>query len=188
MRSLWNAIDPRARAMGDDLPVFPDIPFSSIKKSQFRDIDGARITDEGTFKEFLDLLEREPHVDIYLFSRKGTGMNAFVLGAIRAGIIQSGPTEMNWYPHPKFENDYVWIELDPYWEWEREVLKTAPMYMRTKVFLSDRERRLRELRQVLKPPELLSFKPGLWGMSLDLKVLWRRVWDRLRSRRRKSKL
>jgi hypothetical protein len=134
--------------MTERLPVFPDIPVSSIKKSQFRNVDDSEISSEEDLERFLELLEREPHVDVYLFSRRDHGMNTFVLGAIQLGIVRSGPTEMNWYPHPNFHDDFVRIGRDPHWDWEREMLETAPMFMRTRVSLSDRERRRRELLEI----------------------------------------
>jgi hypothetical protein len=134
--------------MAEDIPIFPSIPVSSIKKSQFRYINDEQISSQQDFDKFLDLLEHEPHVNIFLFSRRDRGMNIFVLGALQVGVMQSGPTEMNWYPHPNFQNDFVRIAHNPHWDWERGVLETAPMYMRTQVSLSDRERRRRELLEI----------------------------------------
>jgi hypothetical protein len=81
--------------MAEDIPIFPSIPVSSIKKSQFRYINDEQISSQQDFDKVLDLLEHEPHVNIFLFSRRDRGMNIFVLGALQVGVMQSGPTEMN---------------------------------------------------------------------------------------------
>lgn len=70
---------------------------------------------------------------------KGEPLNPLIRGAEADGIILAEENEYHFYRHPNFRRDFVRIrESSAQFPWEKALLATAPMYIRTRLRLSER--------------------------------------------------
>lgn len=139
----------------EDVPVFlPPVPPTYAKKSYFHTIEDGDIQTEEDLQKLLRLMYDCPEHKFYLFAPKDKPASDVILGAERAGLLKFDIIEFHYYPHPNFKSDYVKIqERTIEFDWERDVLKTAPMHTRTTISLSEKGRRQFELQEIRKEVE-----------------------------------
>ena len=161
--------------MAEDFPRFPDLPIDSVKKGYFDYIDDNKLSSKEDFDALLDKLWHAPHVQTYVFSLNDSGMNSHLVSAHMFGQIECGATESRWYKHPNYHDDFIRIRTDTDWELEKEIVATQPMYLRTQVNLSEKERRRRELAEAFKElrlqpqlcPDLNRIYGALWVLECE---------------------
>jgi hypothetical protein len=131
--------------------VFPSslIP-NSVTKSTFFNIEASSIDSEEKLEDILSILWNRPESPVYILADKGIGLGRVILKAASDGIINLGSTEMFWYMHPMFKQDFIHIDRNTNWRWEKDVMRTQAMLTRTQIALSEKARRQRELDELAK--------------------------------------
>lgn len=131
--------------MSKEIPVFPNFTPISMKRTARRDIDQNAIDSDEAEGELLDFLWDDPEIEHYIFSPKEGGVSRRVMGMQARGVIRFGAHEYFWFQHPNApRGNYVHINRQPKWDWQKEVLEHQPMLIRTQIFLGEKERRRRE--------------------------------------------
>jgi TIR domain-containing protein len=128
----------------NDMPVFPDITPSKITESVMYVIEPDDIKSEKDLQSLIHQMFDYPDRDFYLFQEKDGTRNDRIIAADTLGTILMSETEFFYYKHPNFERDYIKIERPDgnyKWDWEREVVEKGPMFMRTKLKLTERTNR-----------------------------------------------
>jgi hypothetical protein len=181
-----------------DLPVFPDISPSMVKKSASYVIEENDIADENALHELLSLLFDFPERAFYYLHEKGRPLGAWIARARDCHEILLNETEFFYYRHPKFQCDYVRIvPQDAYpFQWEREAVEKGPMFLRTKLELTPRMRRQMEIEHKIimeqkmeqgmrktNPEHPFLLRPSLWGLGIDLHKAWPWLKSKLRKLR-----
>ncbi|MFZ5994142.1 MAG: hypothetical protein ACOYU4_04045 [Thermodesulfobacteriota bacterium] len=161
------------------MPVFPDILPDEVTMSKHHDIENGDIQTEDDLKQLLLLMFNHPERSFYYFTEKDSKPNEFLAKAENQEAILMNKVEFFYYKHPKNNHDYVKISRNGgEFEWQKEVVKQGPMFIRIEVELTKRMKRRLE---VITKNEIeksidgcpLEVKPGFWGISLDVPKLWR---------------
>jgi hypothetical protein len=173
----------------NDLPRFPDIPLAGVRKSTFFVIEPEDIQTDADLQQLLQMIFNLPEASFYYFEGNGH-RNGLMFGARDAGQLLLNEVEFEFYKHPRYRRDYVRIpKRDTYqFEWEKEVVEKGPMFMRFKLTLSERARRLFEVEERIKIEKKLDLnplelKPNFFGIGVDLPRAWRwlvSAWRRLK--------
>jgi len=140
------------REENKNLPVFPDIPPSSIKESKHYEFENGDFKSEADIDHLIQLMFDESESLFYYFTEKGKGITDDLLKKAKEnGSIIMNETDLFYYRHPKNKRDFVKIEVrDGNFdrEWEKDLVENSPMFMRIKLNLSNRKRT--ELQTLLK--------------------------------------
>ena len=102
------------------------------------------VDDETVLLMAMEKLWEYPDQEVAFYSDGNKSVPDFLLGAQYTRRIHLSH-EYNWYSHPNFAGDYIKIESDPEWDWERKVLTEQQMLRKTIVTLTERERRNRDI-------------------------------------------
>lgn len=128
----------------ESLPVFPDITPSSIKESKHYEFEYGDFKTKTDIDNLIQLMFEESECPFYYFTEKGKGITEDLLvQEIENGSIIKGKIDFHYYRHPNNKRDYVKIEVrdnNYEWEWERDLVKNTPMFMKIKLNLSKRKR------------------------------------------------
>jgi hypothetical protein len=128
----------------DEIQSFPDIIPSAITRGMFYVIEEFDIKTEGDFEDLLKQMFDHPERDFYYFQQKDGARNPLMIEKTRLGRILLNETEFFYYKHPNFKRDYLKIEVrDGQYEfdWEKDVVEKGPMFVRTKLRLTERTKR-----------------------------------------------
>lgn len=142
----------------DEIPVFPNIMPSSITMGKFWVFEKGDFQTEEDIQSMILLLFHEPKCDFYYFVEQGATSDSLVDAAEQRGDILMEETAFFYYKHPKFNRDYLHIEVrdgNYAWEWQRQVVEKGPMYLRRKLRLSPRKRTELEIWQKIEMEESL---------------------------------
>jgi hypothetical protein len=163
------------------MPVFPDIFPDEIKMSERHDIENGDIQTEDDLKQLIILMFNHPERSFYYFTEKDGKPNELLARAKNIEAILMNKVEFFYYKHPKDKHVYVKIYRNGgKFEWQKDVVKQKPMFIRIELELTEKMRRRLE---VISKNEIekaiddfpLEFKPGFYGFSLDLAKLFRWV-------------
>jgi hypothetical protein len=157
----------------ETLPI-PD----SVKESQFYIFEADDIQSYDDLQELIILLYQYPERDFYLYLEQVKGANSIPLKNLEDNGILTNETEFYFYRHPKFKRDFVKIPYNSAnFEWEKEVIKKWPMFMRIKLRLSEWKRcELKIIQEINIKKEIdsnpIELKPNFFGIGLDLTKGW----------------
>ena len=166
---------------------FPEGLATDVKRSKFYTIENTDISTEEDFNHLVELMFQYPERKFYIFGVKEQGANHLVVSAEQHGILLIERSETQYYAHPNFERDWVRIDKQsPKWDWEKEVIESAPEYIRFTLKLTERWRRKMDLNEALSATEAqadknpLLLKPSFFGMGVDLPKAWNWIKSKLR--------
>lgn len=168
---------------------FPDITPISVVKFYFVVVEDDDIGDEVEFEDLLKQMHDFAEHRFYYFCEHKKQFNRHLLAADRTGSLTFLRTENFYYRHPHYKRDYIKISESPAFDWEREVREKGPMFSRTQLALTERERRRRDTAH-LTPPSSSPFviKPSIYGIGIDIPAalkLLRTKWRKLIRGRKK---
>jgi hypothetical protein len=145
----------------EDLPQFPDITPSSMKRSMLYVIEEFDIKTDEDFQGLIHKMFNYPDRDFYYYQEKDGHRNQLMVTMERLGYILMDETVFFYYRHPRYARDYVHIEVHDgkyEWDWQREVVEKGPMFMQSKLRLTERTKRELETWQRLQMEEAFRRK------------------------------
>jgi hypothetical protein len=162
--------------MGDstETPTIPTLSLPQGRRSRMWVIENSDLTEERDVSDLIARLYDYPEDDFYLFRRNDHSTSPHLENAIAGEVISTPEWKLNYYPHPKFERDYVYLDKDRlFWDWEKDLLATSPMFIRLEIKLTAKARRAFEHQQLIaslkhadrNPIEL---KPNFMGLGIDV--------------------
>jgi hypothetical protein len=172
------------------LPVFPNIIPDQIEISQLREIEDADIQTKADLNELIFLMFNNPERSFYYFCKKDGAPNELLESSKCRGDILMNVTEFFYYKHPTNERDYIKILQDSRQsDWQKEVIKKGPMFVRIKLELSEKKKRELEVYQKIEiekkmDTNLIELKPNFYGFGIDLLKVFRVIKNWLSERRK----
>lgn len=142
-------------AKHEDFETFPDITPSSITESMSFEIEADEIKTEQDFQNLIHKMFRYQECDFYLFQEKKGPRNQLILNGESLNWIRFEETEFFYYKDPSGEG-YVRVERQDghyQWDWEEEIVEKGPMFMRSRLRLSDSKARELESWQKIQMEE-----------------------------------
>lgn len=127
-----------------EMPRFPDIMPTSLKKTKFWEIWEEDIATPDDVELLLRLMLDNPESRFYLFNTKGGSRPATLNEAFQMGLVRTAEMQGHWYEHPLYPNNFIQILSPTDWDWQKEVLEKGQALLRYEIALTDRERRRRE--------------------------------------------
>lgn len=158
----------------DEIPRLPDTLLSHVKRSRFWVIENDDLEEEQDVSDLVARLYDYPEDEFYLFKQHDHSTNLLLQSAIDGEVIVATEWRLNYYPHPKFERDYVHLEKHClFWDWEREVIASSPMFVRFELRLTAKARRALEHQQLISAQKQadrnpIELKPNFMGLGIDV--------------------
>jgi hypothetical protein len=149
----------------------------SIRTSYSHQIEPDDIQSADDIEDLLSEMHDFAEHEFRYYWLKESEFNSFISAAEQRGAIVSSEWEFCHYRHPSFRGpNYTRIierENGYASDWHREVAEKGPMYLRTILSLSERERRRRDLADVdrkvtPKDQSPIILKPTIYGMGIDV--------------------
>ena len=128
----------------EEMPQFPDIMPTSLKKTKFWEIWEEDLATPDDVELLLRLMFDNPESPFHLFNTKGGSRPAPLSEAFQLGLVRTAKMQGHWYEHPLYPNNFIQILPPTNWDWEKEVLEKGQPLLRFEIVLTDRERRRRE--------------------------------------------
>jgi hypothetical protein len=126
----------------ETLPVFPNIIPDKLEVSEFHTIENADIQTADDLNDLILLMFNHPERSYYYFAKKEGPLNELLENSKNRGEILMNVTEFFYYKHPKNDRNYIKIQRDGgQFDWEKEVVKKGPMFVRIKLELSEKKKR-----------------------------------------------
>ena len=128
----------------EDMPHFPDITPSSMTSSMRHEIEEFDIKTDEDFQGLIHQMFEYPDRDFFYFQEKDGPRNELMVTMVELGYILIDETVFFYYPHPGYPHNYVHIEVHDgqyRWDWQREAVEKGPMFMRSKLRLTERTKR-----------------------------------------------
>lgn len=127
-----------------DMPVFPDITPSSMTRSMMYVFEEFDIKTDEDFQGLIHQMFEYPDRDFYYYQEKDGPRNELMVTMERLGYILMEEIVFFYYRHPRYKRNFVHIEVHDgnyQWDWQREVVEKGPMFMRSKLRLTERTKR-----------------------------------------------
>ncbi|NQY25825.1 MAG: hypothetical protein HRT92_01450 [Piscirickettsiaceae bacterium] len=155
---------------------FPEELSTNVERSFFYTIENNDIKSDNDLSFLIRIMFEFSDRKFYLFCLKSQGASSYVINAEQHGVINIKRTELQYYPHPKFDHDYIKInKTNPAWGWEEEVIKDSPEFIRCTLELTERWKRKLELKEALDNTtdseangSPIILKPSIFGIGIDL--------------------
>jgi hypothetical protein len=176
------------------LPVFPNIIPDKIEIGEFHIIEDTDIQTADDLKELILLMFNYPKRSFYYFGKKDGAPNELLENSKCRGEILMNVTEFFYYKHPQNQRDYIKIKRDGgQSDWEKEVVKKGPMFLRIKLELSEKKKRELEVYQKIELEKRIDtnpieLKPNFFGFGIDLFKMFRVIKNWLSRRRNIKKI
>lgn len=164
----------------------PDGVLSTVRRSEFRVIENADISDDESLAHLVELMFTFPECAFYVFLQRDASLTQPLRQAMDGKVFNCTQTDLEFFRHPNFKRDFVKVHRGmERFDWQRELTATAKEFIRFTIVLSEWKRRQLEIEQHLethaqRSSSPVELKPGLWGFSVDLKKLWKLVKAKLR--------
>jgi hypothetical protein len=174
----------------EGLPVFPNIIPDKMEISEFHMIEKADIQTADDLNEPILLMFNHPERSYYYFEKKEGPPNELLENSKCRGEILMNVTEFFYYKHPNNDRDYIKIQRDGgQFDWEKEVVKKGPMFVRIRLELSEKKKRALEVYQKIEIEKKIDtnpieLKPNFMGLGIDLFKMFRMVKNWLGKSRR----
>jgi hypothetical protein len=151
--------------MYDQLPVFPDIPCTSITRTRFYPIIDEDLKSEEDIETLAVQMFQDAEADFYYYQAKGVPQNPILENN---HDLTWSKSEFFYYQHLN-PRDFVQIEPPPdgryRWDWEKQYVETRPEFVRRTLRLSDRKRRQLEVFERIRTEDAYR------------EMQWRRVYE-----------
>lgn len=179
----------------DKLPVFPDgLPFiKNADKLPTLNIspDEITITASHVFEEqdvqkdsniyqIIRWLYFYPEREFFLFLNEGNKANRDIIRKLEICGLLAPKTELNYYRHPNnHPKDYIKLNSEKIsFDWEKDVIKKGPKYIRIRLHLSERKKRELEIQEKMEAEQEsnknpLELKPNFMGLGIDILKLFK---------------
>jgi hypothetical protein len=173
-------------------PVFPNIIPDKMEISKFHIIENADIQTADDLNELILLMFNHPERSYYYFGKKEGPPNELLENSKCGGEMLMNVTEFFYYKHPNNDRDYIKIQRDGgRLDWEKEVVKKGPMFVRIKLELSEKKKRALEVYQKIEIEKRIDtnpieLKPNFMGFGIDLFKMFRMVKNWLGKRRKRG--
>jgi hypothetical protein len=173
----------------EGLPVFPNIIPDKMEIGEFHEIEDADIQTADDLNELILLMFNHPERTFYYFGKKDGSPNELLENLKCRSDILMNVTEFFYYKHPNGDHDYIKIQRDGgQLDWEKEVVKKGPMFVRIKLELSEKKKRELDVYQKIEIENRINtnpieLKPNFWGFGIDLIKLARAIKNLLIKRR-----
>lgn len=147
---------------------------SHVKRSRVWILENADFSDEKDVSKVVACLYDYPEDEFYLFKQHDHPTNGFLQVAVDSEVVALTEWKLNYFPHPKFQRDYVHLDKARlFWDWEREVVATSPMFVRFELKLTAKARRALEHQQLIAAQKYvdrnpLELKPNFMGLGVDV--------------------
>jgi len=174
----------------EGLPVFPNIIPDKIEIGEFHVIEDSDIQTADDLNELILLIFNHPERSFYYFGKKDGPPNELLENSKCRGEILMNVTEFFYYKHPNNDHDYIKIQRGGgQLDWENEVVKKGPMFVRIKLELSEKKKRELEVYQKIEiekkmDTNLIELKPNFYGFGIDLLKVFRVIKNWLSERRK----
>jgi hypothetical protein len=174
--------------MSERRPKFPNLlppPMEVIEGPRYVNLMEKDLQSINKIEDLVSDLYWFSEDHYYLFFRFGEGVHSNLQYMFDNYGIASKTTELYFYKHPipAYENDFVRVlPTEHTHEWQRQAA-AGRMYGRVMLSLEAWRKRQLDITQIAQTTAsaivsnqpILDLKPGLWGFSLNLRSLYRRV-------------
>lgn len=166
-----------------ELPHFPDIPPSSVKKTRQWVFGNADFSSENQIAMLATKLFEYPEDSFFVFSVEKTALNSLLLAAINTDKIRIVESQNFFYRHPNFDRDYIRIDRHrSRWDWERDVAEKGPMFTRHELRLTEKSRQDMQLARFIDAQKNLNknplkLEPNFMGFGVDLRKAYKLLPD-----------
>ena len=173
----------------EELPVFPNIIPDKMEIGAFHIIEDTDIQTADDLNELILLMFNYPERSFYYFTKKDGAPNELLENSKYRGEILMNVTEFFYYKHPNNERDYIKIQrYGGQSDWEKEVVKKGPMFVRIKLELSEKKKRELGIYQKIEIEKRIDInpielKPNFMGFGIDLFKVFRIIKNWLNKRR-----
>ena len=174
----------------DELPIFPeglpvikdtgDLPTLNLSPDKIiifaeHVFEENEVRSESNIVQICRWIFNYPERKFYLFLLEGIKENRDIIYNIEKDGILAPTTERHFYKHPSnHPKDFIRIHPNEIeFDWEKEVVKKGPKYIRLELILSERKRRELEIKQKIdteREADLnpLELKPNFMGIGIDV--------------------
>lgn len=176
----------------EGLSVFPNIIPDKMEIGEFHVMEDADIQTADDLNEMILIMFNHPERTFYYFGKKDGSPNELLENSKCRGEILMNVTEFFYYKHPNVNRDYIKIQRGGgQSDWEKEVVKKGPMFVRIKLELSEKKKRELEVYQKIEIEKRIDtnpieLKPNFWGFGIDLFKMFR-IFKNWLSKRRNIK-
>lgn len=173
----------------EGFPVFPNIIPDKMEISESHVIEDVDIQTADDLNELILLMFNHPERCFYYFGKKDGAPNELLQKSKCRGEILMNMTEFFYYKHPNNDRDYIKIQRDGgRFDWEKEVVRKEPMFIRIKLELSEKKKRELEVYQKIEIEKRIDTNPielklNFWGFGIDLFKMFRIIKNWLSKRR-----
>jgi hypothetical protein len=163
----------------EESPVFPNIIPDKMEIAEIHDIEDTDIQTADDLNELILLMFNHPERSFYYFTNKDEACNELLENSKHQGEILMNTTEFFYYKHPNNDRDYIKIQRDGgQLDWEKEVVKKGPMFVRINLQLSEKKKRELEICQKIELEKRMDnnpieLKPNFMGFGIDLFKMFR---------------
>jgi hypothetical protein len=173
---------------GVEYPIFP---FQVIPTGRFFVIEEVDVQNEDDLTALILHIYHFPESDFYYYPRRDSRGNRLIEDAHTQNRLLFADYSYSYYKNVKYIKAYDQIHAVPEFElhdWQRELVKSSPEYMKITLRLSEAQKRqlqIQESVQAFRRTEStapVAFKPKIWGFELDgiktyrwLKKQWPKV-------------
>ncbi|CAN7388477.1 hypothetical protein LJR084_002472 [Variovorax sp. LjRoot84] len=164
----------------------PDSVLSTVKRSEFRVIENADISDDEDLRHLIELMFNFPECAFYVYLQRDASLTQPLREAMDGKVFNCTQTDLEFFRHPNFHCDFVKVRRgQERFDWQREVTANGKEFVRFTIVLSEWKRRKLEVEQHLeahaqRSSNPIEMKPGFAGFSIDLKKLWKLAKAKLR--------
>ena len=158
----------------EDLPTLKISP-DKITISAKHVFEADEIRSASNIAQICRWIFNYPERKFYLFLLEGIKENRDIIYNIEKDGILAPTTERHFYKHPSnHPKDFIRIHPNEIkFDWEKEVVKKGPKYIRLELILSERKRRELEIKQKIdteREADLnpLELKPNFMGIGIDV--------------------
>ena len=139
-----------------DIPILHLIPDKAVY-TYFLSLQEEDITSEEDVQNLILDIYHRPEIEFYYYQEYGKETNKFLAQAFESGQILMNEFEYYYYRHPKFLRDYVKIQKHNIeFDWQREVMESTPMFIKTRLRLSKRQERNLEILQAIETEKKIN--------------------------------
>jgi hypothetical protein len=133
-------------------------------------------SDEDVQDLILDIYHR-PEVEFYYYQEYEKEINKYLSQACNSGKILMNYFEYFYYKHPNF-SDYVKIQKHNIkFDWEREVMESTPMFIKTRVLLSKSQEMHLSILQAIETEKQINNSTKDCSELVVTKLNWDKLSD-----------
>lgn len=163
-------------------------PFEVSKATRLICMSPDEFKDDKDISDLVHDMFWFPDDGYFIFSKSDEGIGAELNKSFESAGIEIKVSQRYFYPHPYpgYKNDYIQILPGPRkYDWQEEAVKKKEYARHTLGLLGWKKKDLDfsyaaevVVKATKKPPPVLSAKPGLFGFSIDLIEICKKLKNR----------